>query len=123
MSAERKEWVVKLGKVVDAKDAKEFGSYFTSDGIFRFGNQDAVAGPKAVEGYVAAFFTMISQMEHRLVNLNESGNTITWQGQVRCMCVCVCVCLYVCVCMCMCMYLNESGNTITWQGQVCRTVF
>lgn len=78
----RKEWLEKLGGVIDAKDSELFSQYFTEDGIFRFGNAEPVKGRKAVADYVAAFFGMIKSSEHKVVNFWEQNDNIIWQGEV-----------------------------------------
>jgi ketosteroid isomerase-like protein len=79
----RKEWLEKLGGVIDAKDSELFASYFTEDGIFRFGNAEPVKGRRAVADYVAAFFNMIKGSEHKVINFWEQGESVIWQGEVN----------------------------------------
>jgi len=78
----RKEWLEKIGGVIDAKDSESFASYLTEDGTFRFGNAEPVKGRKAVADYVAAYFNMIKSSEHSVVNYWEQGDNIIWQGEV-----------------------------------------
>lgn len=78
----KREWVEKIGKTIDAKDSSGFAAFITEDGIFRFGNQPEVKGRKAIDDYVAAFFNMIKKSEHTLINLWDNEDAITWQGQV-----------------------------------------
>ncbi len=78
----RKEWLEKLGGVIDAKDSAGFSSYFTEEGTFKFGNTDAVIGKSNVQNYVDAFFKMISKSEHKVVNFWEHDSTVIWQGEV-----------------------------------------
>lgn len=80
---DRKEWLEKLGGVIDAKDSERFASYFTEEGIFRFGNAEPVKGRKAVAEYVAAFFNMIKSSEHKVVNFWEQDGNVIWQGEVE----------------------------------------
>lgn len=79
----RKEWLEALGGVIDAKDSELFATYFTEDGIFRFGNAEPVKGRRAVADYVAAFFNMIKSSKHKVVNFWEQGDNIIWQGEVE----------------------------------------
>lgn len=79
---DRKAWIKKIGETIDAKDSDGFANYFTEDGIFRFGNQPAVQGKKAVSDYVAQFFTMLQSSEHEIINFWEQADTIIWQGRV-----------------------------------------
>lgn len=77
-----KNWLSGLGKTIDAKDAKKFSEYITENGVFRFGNQPEVAGRKAIEDYVAAFFGMIKASEHSTVNFWDTGDNIIWEASV-----------------------------------------
>ncbi|MBZ0203812.1 MAG: nuclear transport factor 2 family protein [Ignavibacteria bacterium] len=77
-----KNWLEKIGKSIDAKDAKGFSEFITDSGSFRFGNQPEVIGRKAIEDYVAAFFGMIGSSEHEIVNFWDSGVHVIWEGRV-----------------------------------------
>lgn len=77
-----KAWLEGIGKTIDAKDSAKFASYITEDGIFRFGNAPDVVGRKAIDEYVAAFFTMIKGSQHEVVNYWEGKDSIVWQGKV-----------------------------------------
>ena len=78
----RKEWIEKIGDIIDAKDSKGFSNLLTEDGIFKFGNADEVKGRKNVADYVEAFFNMIKGSQHKVVNFWEQGNNVIWQGEV-----------------------------------------
>mmetsp|Transcript_12001 Transcript_12001/g.26337 ORF Transcript_12001/g.26337 Transcript_12001/m.26337 type:complete len:126 (-) Transcript_12001:126-503(-) len=82
MSQARRDWIEVVSSAIDAKASEKFASFFTADGVFRFGNQPAVSGRTAVAGYVDAFFGMISSSQHKLVAVHESGDCVTWQGEV-----------------------------------------
>ncbi|MFA5012759.1 MAG: nuclear transport factor 2 family protein [Ignavibacteria bacterium] len=79
---DRKEWLEKIGDIIDAKDSAGFSNLLTEDGIFKFGNADEVKGRKKVEEYVAAFFNMIKGSQHKVVNFWEQGDSVVWQGEV-----------------------------------------
>lgn len=79
---DRKAWIEKLGKTIDAKDSEGFANFLTEDGIFRFGNQPEVRGRQATRDYVARFFTMIKSSQHEIINLLEKDDKIIWQGRV-----------------------------------------
>ena len=64
-----KDWIEKIAKAIDSKDSYGFASFFTEDGIFRFGNNDAVLGKENIRDYVAQFFTMIEKSEHKVINI------------------------------------------------------
>lgn len=78
-----KSWLEGLGKTIDSRDAKKFSEYITEDGIFRFGNQPDVKGRKAIEDYVAAFFSMIGGSQHEVINHWDNGDHIIWEGMVH----------------------------------------
>lgn len=80
---ETKQWLEKIGSIIDAKDAKGFSELITEDGIFRFGNAPDVAGRKAIEDYVAAFFKMIKSSRHSVLNCIERDGNVVWEGQVE----------------------------------------
>lgn len=79
---QRKDYIEKIAKSIDTKDAKLFSEFITEDGIFHFGNAEAIKGRKNIEDYVAAFFGMIKGSSHKIVNLWDDGNHIVWQGEV-----------------------------------------
>ena len=79
---DRRNWLEKLGGVIDAKDSETFASYITENGTFRFGNNEPVMGRKEIDNYVAAFFNMIKKSEHSVVNFWEQESSIIWQGEV-----------------------------------------
>lgn len=78
----RKEWLVKIGDIIDAKDSIGFANLLTEDGIFKFGNAVEVKGRQNVADYVAAFFNMIKGSQHKVVNCWEQGENVIWQGEV-----------------------------------------
>jgi ketosteroid isomerase-like protein len=51
---------------IDARDAKAFAGFLTSDASFRFGNHPAVVGREAIEATVGDFFRAIKSLSHRL---------------------------------------------------------
>src|SRR4030095_2061346 len=75
-------WLEKIGKAIDAKNAKGFAEFITENGSFRFGNQPEVTGSKAIEDYVAAFFNMIGASEHEIVNFWDNNSHVIWEGRV-----------------------------------------
>ncbi|MFA7360666.1 MAG: nuclear transport factor 2 family protein [Candidatus Kapaibacterium sp.] len=78
----RKEWIEKIGDIIDAKDSTEFSNLLTEDGIFKFGNADEVKGRKNIADYVEVFFNMIKGSQHKVVNFWEQGDNVIWQGEV-----------------------------------------
>jgi hypothetical protein len=75
-------WLEEIGKTIDSKDGVAFAAFLTEDGNFRFGNQPAVTGRKAIADYVNAFFTMHNGSSHEVVNYWKSDAGIVWQGKV-----------------------------------------
>jgi uncharacterized protein (TIGR02246 family) len=53
---------------IDRKDAAAFAAFLTPDANFCFGNNPAIAGRRAIETAVAAFFEAIKSVSHRLEN-------------------------------------------------------
>ena len=80
---DRKDWLSKIGKTIDAKDSDGFAGLMTENGVFRFGNAPEVTGRKAIADYVAAFFNMIGSSEHSVINSWEHNGNVIWEGQVK----------------------------------------
>ncbi len=80
---ERKNWLERIGGIIDAKDSKGFSELITEDGIFRFANAPEVKGRKAIEDFVAAFFGMIKSSKHSVISFIETGDSVVWEGQVK----------------------------------------
>ncbi len=76
------DWLTKIASAIDAKDSDNFASYFTEDGIFRFGNSEPEHGKQNVRNYVAEFFKMIDKSEHKVINFWEKDGSVVWQGEV-----------------------------------------
>ena len=77
-----KKWIEEIGNTIDAKDSTKFASYIKEDGQFRFGSTAPVHSRKAIDDYVAYFFTMIKSSKHTLVNAWKEGDVVIWQGEV-----------------------------------------
>ena len=82
MITDTKNWLEQIGNTIDAKDGAAFAKFITEDGNFRFGNQPAVKGRKAIADYVNAFFTMHKGSSHEIVNCWKDEKGIVWQGKV-----------------------------------------
>ena len=76
------DWLKKIVSAIDAKDSDNFVSYFTENGIFRFGNSEPVHGKQSIRNYVAEFFKMINKSEHKVINFWEKDGSVVWQGEV-----------------------------------------
>jgi ketosteroid isomerase-like protein len=53
---------------VDALDARGFASFFTKEGVFRFGNNEPVTGRDRIEDFIAGFFSAIGGISHQFQN-------------------------------------------------------
>ncbi len=74
--------VVDVFRAIDAKDASGFASHFTPDGVFRYANAPAVAGPDAVRQAVAQFFDAIASLHHEVLHVWVQGDTVFVKGEV-----------------------------------------
>lgn len=59
-------FIGQLLAAIDARDAKAFAGFLTSDASFRFGNHPAVIGREAIKVTVGDFFRAIKSVCHRL---------------------------------------------------------
>lgn len=55
-------------ETVDRMDAKGFASFFTDNGLFRFGNAPTVKGRDEITGAVEQFFASIKALSHRIID-------------------------------------------------------
>ena len=69
-------------RAVDAKDAKGFASYLTSDAVFRYANAPAVTGPDAIRDAVAQFFGAVKSLRHELLQVWTQGEMVFCKGEV-----------------------------------------
>ena len=67
---------------IDAFDPDKFVARLTPDATFRFANADPVTGWAAVKAAVAAFFTTIDGLTHRILNSWDFGETTIVQIDV-----------------------------------------
>lgn len=61
-------------KHVDKKDAKGFAAVFADDATLRFGNNETLTGPKAIEEAIAGFFTAMKALKHETKKLTVHEN-------------------------------------------------
>jgi hypothetical protein len=61
------EFAAKVFALVDATDAVGFSRLFTPKGRMRFGNNEPMVGPEAIEAGVAGFFGTIKGLRHTVV--------------------------------------------------------
>ena len=57
-----------LFATVDRMDAEGFASFFTDDGLFRFGNAPTVKGRIEIAEAVGQFFASIKGLRHRILD-------------------------------------------------------
>jgi hypothetical protein len=68
---------------IDAFNSKEFASFFTKDGIFRFANMPPVVGSSDVETFVDNFFKSIKKISHSGLETWEVPGVIFVNGTVN----------------------------------------
>jgi hypothetical protein len=61
---ELKLFVKEVYQSIDQADAKKFASYLSEEGSFRFANNPAVVGRKAIEDFVDEFFKSLKSIQH-----------------------------------------------------------
>jgi ketosteroid isomerase-like protein len=68
---------------VDNFDSQKFSEFFTSDGVFRFGNMPEVKGQKNIYEFVHSFFNGIKSAEHSDIESWQDGDVIIVNGKVH----------------------------------------
>jgi len=76
------DWLTPLFETIDRMDAQEFVSFLTENGSFRFGNGPAVSGRSQVQEAVAAFFSSVKGLSHRILDIWDQGDTVICEGEV-----------------------------------------
>jgi hypothetical protein len=71
-----------LFAAIDAKDSDAFVSFFTEDGVFRFGNAEPVVGRDNVHAAVTGFFGSIKGLSHSVADLKDTGDVMVSHGHV-----------------------------------------
>ena len=59
--------IKEIFETVDRMDANGFASFFTDDGLFRFGNAPTVKGRGEIAESVDQFFASIKALSHRVI--------------------------------------------------------
>lgn len=77
-----KDKIDSLFKAIDRKDAAGFASFLTEDSFFTFANAAAVSGRKNIQEAVAAFFSTIKGLRHKISKVWEQGEYIICEGEV-----------------------------------------
>jgi hypothetical protein len=79
---ELKIFVAEVFQSVDRMDAPKFASFFVPEGIFRFANNPAVEGNKAIEAFVGGFFQSLKGISHSNLESWQAGEAIFVNGTV-----------------------------------------
>ncbi|MCK9413217.1 MAG: nuclear transport factor 2 family protein [Prolixibacteraceae bacterium] len=80
---ELKSFITDVYQSIDRSDASAFARFITPTGSFRFANNPAVTGTKAIEEYVAGFFQSLEGIEHSNLESWKSGDAIFVNGIVK----------------------------------------
>lgn len=67
------EFSAKVFALVDATDAAGFSKLFAPQGRMRFGNNEPMTGPEAIEAGVSGFFGIIKGLRHTILHEWNSG--------------------------------------------------
>ncbi|MGW6401306.1 nuclear transport factor 2 family protein [Streptomyces sp. NPDC055134] len=68
------EFAAKVFALVDATDAAGFSRLFAPQGRMRFGNNEPMAGPEAIEAGVGGFFGTVKGLRHTAVREWYAGS-------------------------------------------------
>ena len=69
----------KVFATIDRQDASAFASLFADNGMFVFGNAAPVIGPAAIRAAVTAFFAMIRELRHDIIDVWHVGDSVITQ--------------------------------------------
>ena len=78
-----KELVSAAYQSIDNADSAKFASLITSEGIFRFANNPAVKGNKAIADFVGNFFNSLKGISHSNLESWSVDNVIFINGDVK----------------------------------------
>src|SRR3990170_1909476 len=76
------DWTVKLFKTLDESDANGFAEYLAEDASFKFGNAEPVKGKGNIRNAVAAFFSSIDGLRHKLLGTWQVDDMVFIKGEV-----------------------------------------
>ena len=79
---DRRAFVQKLYRVVDARDVNALGNMLAEGVLFKIGNMDDVVGKEAVLEANKGFFTSIAGMVHTIENVWSQGDDVICHGHV-----------------------------------------
>ncbi len=80
---ELKSFVTEVYQSIDNADATKFASFITPNGSFRFANNPAVTGNKAIDAYVDGFFKSLKGINHTGLEYWNTGDAIFVNGTVK----------------------------------------
>jgi hypothetical protein len=78
-----KSFVTEVFQSIDQVDSAKFASFITPNGSFRFANNPAVKGNKAIEDYVEGFLQSLKGISHSNLESWTSENTVFVNGNVK----------------------------------------
>ena len=79
---DKSKWFQQLFESIDQKDADKFVTFLTDDAVFKFGNADPVNGKAAIRGAVAAFFSSIQAINHKINDTWTQPDAVVCHGTV-----------------------------------------
>lgn len=80
---ELKTLVSNVYQSIDNADSAKFASFIAPNGIFRFANNPAVNGNKAIEAFVAGFFKSLKAIRHSDLESWRVEDVIFANGNVK----------------------------------------
>ncbi len=76
------DWVAQLFQAIDRMDSDGLVMFLADDATFQFGNAQPVKGKQNVRGVVAAFFSSIKGIGHKLLGTWQVDDVVFVQGEV-----------------------------------------
>lgn len=80
---ELKSFVTEVYQSIDQANSTRFASYITPNGCFRFANNPAVYGNKAIDEYVNGFFRSLKGINHSNLEFWHTDDVIFVNGTVK----------------------------------------
>jgi ketosteroid isomerase-like protein len=75
------DWVAQLFQAIDRMDSDGLALFLANDATFQFGNAQPVKGKQNVRDAVAAFFSSIKGISHRLLGTWQVDDVVFVQGE------------------------------------------
>ncbi len=79
---ENPKWLQQLFESIDQKDADSFATLLADDAVFKFGNGDPVNRKDAIRDAVAAFFSSIQAINHKIIDTWSHTDAVICHGYV-----------------------------------------